>query len=151
MHHSLYPDLPSAHNNLGTLLNDTRAAEIHYQAALRIYPDHKGAMVNLGTSLVWVDCMTTVRKVSCLHLQFIVIFHADLLKCLQFSYKLWCFLIIHFFLDLPLSMKYDILWIFVGFSIWYVFFLLAKEVRFRKGRHWLTESLTLTRRIWMPL
>lgn len=122
LHHSLYPDLPSAHNNLGTLLNDTRAAEIHYQAALRIYPDHKGAMVNLGTSLVWVDYMTTERKVSCLHLQYIVIFHADLLKCLQFSYKLWCFLIIHFFLDLPLSMKYDILWIFVGFSIWYVFF-----------------------------
>lgn len=49
---SLYPHLPSAHNNLGTLLNDTMAAEVHYEAALKITPDHKGAMINLGTSLI---------------------------------------------------------------------------------------------------
>lgn len=51
-HYSLYPHLPSAHNNLGTLLNDTMAAEVHYEAALKITPDHKGAMINLGTSLM---------------------------------------------------------------------------------------------------
>lgn len=51
-HNSLYPHLPSAHNNLGTLLNDTMAAEVHYVAALTISPDHKGAMINLGTSLM---------------------------------------------------------------------------------------------------
>lgn len=53
-HYSLYPHLPSAHNNLGTLLNDTMAAEVHYEAALKITPDHKGAMINLGTSLMWI-------------------------------------------------------------------------------------------------
>ncbi|XP_061189465.1 protein O-mannosyl-transferase TMTC1-like [Saccostrea echinata] len=48
----LYQDLPSAHNNLGTLLNDTMAAEFHYEAALRINPDHRGALINLGSSLI---------------------------------------------------------------------------------------------------
>lgn len=52
--YSLYPHLPSAHNNLGTLLNDTVEAEVHYEAALKISPDHKGAMINLGTSLMWI-------------------------------------------------------------------------------------------------
>ncbi|XP_060067782.1 protein O-mannosyl-transferase TMTC1-like [Ylistrum balloti] len=47
----LYPDNPSAHNNLGTLLANKTQAEYHYRQALALAEDHKGAYVNLGTLL----------------------------------------------------------------------------------------------------
>nr|CAI5822629.1 unnamed protein product [Callosobruchus analis] len=38
----------SAHNNLGTLLNSSRAAEYHFLAAIRYSADHVNAHYNLG-------------------------------------------------------------------------------------------------------
>lgn len=46
---SLYPDNPSAHNNLGTLLSNKTQAEYHFREALILCEDHKGAHVNLGS------------------------------------------------------------------------------------------------------
>ncbi|XP_064627228.1 protein O-mannosyl-transferase TMTC1-like [Lineus longissimus] len=49
---SLYPDHASAHNNLGTLLDDDIVgAEKHYREAIRITPTHSNAHYNLGTLL----------------------------------------------------------------------------------------------------
>ncbi|XP_018019051.1 protein O-mannosyl-transferase TMTC1, partial [Hyalella azteca] len=44
----LWPDHASAHNNLGTLLNDTRMAEAHFRAALHAHPHHAHASYNLA-------------------------------------------------------------------------------------------------------
>jgi len=44
----LWPSHASAHNNLGTLLNDTEEAEAHFQEALRINPLHAHAFFNLA-------------------------------------------------------------------------------------------------------
>ncbi|CAG7718642.1 unnamed protein product [Allacma fusca] len=44
----LWPHHASAHNNLGTLLNDTAAAESHFQKALKINPIHARAYFNLS-------------------------------------------------------------------------------------------------------
>ncbi|XP_033740558.1 protein O-mannosyl-transferase TMTC1-like [Pecten maximus] len=48
---NLYPDNPSAHNNLGTLLSNKSQAEYHFRQALALCEDHKGAHVNLGSLL----------------------------------------------------------------------------------------------------
>ena len=44
----LWPDHASAHNNLGTLLNDTQEAESHFIEALRAHPQHAHASYNLA-------------------------------------------------------------------------------------------------------
>nr|CAI5822628.1 unnamed protein product [Callosobruchus analis] len=44
----LWPSYASAHNNLGTLLNSSRAAEYHFLAAIRYSADHVNAHYNLG-------------------------------------------------------------------------------------------------------
>ncbi|XP_067137784.1 protein O-mannosyl-transferase TMTC1-like isoform X2 [Centruroides vittatus] len=44
----LWPDHASAHNNLGTLLNDTDKAEQHFKIALQIDPWHPRAHFNLA-------------------------------------------------------------------------------------------------------
>ncbi|KAL5010414.1 hypothetical protein ScPMuIL_012719 [Solemya velum] len=49
----LYPNHPSAHNNLGTLLSLTnpRGAEFHFREAIRLLPNHRSALRNLGSQL----------------------------------------------------------------------------------------------------
>ncbi|XP_069157258.1 protein O-mannosyl-transferase TMTC1 [Procambarus clarkii] len=44
----LWPGHWSAHNNLGTLLNDTSEAENHFQMALKAHPQHAHAHYNLA-------------------------------------------------------------------------------------------------------
>ncbi|KAF2368150.1 Tetratricopeptide-like helical domain [Trinorchestia longiramus] len=44
----LWPDHASAHNNLGTLLNDSTEAEKHFRAALLAHPHHAHASYNLA-------------------------------------------------------------------------------------------------------
>ncbi|CAH1155250.1 unnamed protein product [Phaedon cochleariae] len=44
----LWPSYASAHNNLGTLLNDVSEAEEHFLAAIRHSSDHVNAHYNLG-------------------------------------------------------------------------------------------------------
>ncbi|CAH1800313.1 unnamed protein product, partial [Owenia fusiformis] len=44
----LYPKHASAHNNLGTLLNNSLEAEDHFWRAIAINPQHAGAHFNLG-------------------------------------------------------------------------------------------------------
>lgn len=46
--HSLWPRHESSHNNLGTILSDTREAEMHFQEVIRINPFHAKAFFNLG-------------------------------------------------------------------------------------------------------
>ncbi|XP_066948816.1 protein O-mannosyl-transferase TMTC1-like [Macrobrachium rosenbergii] len=45
----LWPGHPSAHNNLGTLLNDTDEAEAHFRLALKTHPQHARAYYNLAS------------------------------------------------------------------------------------------------------
>ncbi|XP_053574781.1 protein O-mannosyl-transferase TMTC1 [Bombina bombina] len=47
----LYPQHPSALNNLGTLTSNTTAAEEYYRRALNISPQHSRALFNLGNLL----------------------------------------------------------------------------------------------------
>ncbi|KAK8746862.1 hypothetical protein OTU49_016865 [Cherax quadricarinatus] len=44
----LWPGHSSAHNNLGTLLNDTSEAENHFRMALKAHPQHAHAYYNLA-------------------------------------------------------------------------------------------------------
>ncbi|XP_069160771.1 protein O-mannosyl-transferase TMTC1-like [Procambarus clarkii] len=44
----LWPGHSSAHNNLGTLLNDTSEAENHFRMALKAHPHHAHAYYNLA-------------------------------------------------------------------------------------------------------
>ncbi|XP_071548678.1 protein O-mannosyl-transferase TMTC1-like [Panulirus ornatus] len=44
----LWPGHWSAHNNLGTLVNDTSEAEIHFKLALKAHPQHAHAYYNLA-------------------------------------------------------------------------------------------------------
>ncbi|XP_071526882.1 protein O-mannosyl-transferase TMTC1-like [Panulirus ornatus] len=44
----LWPSHSSAHNNLGTLLNDTSEAENHFRQALKAHPQHTRAYYNLA-------------------------------------------------------------------------------------------------------
>ncbi|XP_069167429.1 protein O-mannosyl-transferase TMTC1-like [Procambarus clarkii] len=44
----LWPGHSSAHNNLGTLLNDTTEAENHFRMALKAHPHHAHAYYNLA-------------------------------------------------------------------------------------------------------
>lgn len=44
----LWPSYASAHNNLGTLLNNEQNAEHHFLAAIRYSSDHINAHYNLG-------------------------------------------------------------------------------------------------------
>ncbi|XP_060586421.1 protein O-mannosyl-transferase TMTC1-like isoform X2 [Ruditapes philippinarum] len=41
----------SAHNNLGTLLDDKTKAEAHFREAIRLQPSHQSAHINLGNLL----------------------------------------------------------------------------------------------------
>ncbi|XP_042240154.1 protein O-mannosyl-transferase TMTC1-like [Homarus americanus] len=44
----LWPGHPSAHNNLGTLVNNTSEAEKHFRLALKAHPQHAHAYYNLA-------------------------------------------------------------------------------------------------------
>ena len=44
----LWPDYASAHNNLGTVLNDPNVSEHHFREALRLHPNHASALGNLA-------------------------------------------------------------------------------------------------------
>ncbi|XP_065578857.1 protein O-mannosyl-transferase TMTC1-like isoform X2 [Artemia franciscana] len=45
----LWPSYASAHNNLGTLLIDFKAAKYHFESALRKHPKHTNALYNLAS------------------------------------------------------------------------------------------------------
>ena len=49
----LWPQYPSAHNNLATLLHsDPARAELHYRRALDLAPCHANALFNHGNLLI---------------------------------------------------------------------------------------------------
>ena len=48
----LEPQYASAHNNIGTLLDNRTEAEYHFREALNIAPSHPGAHINLGNLLM---------------------------------------------------------------------------------------------------
>lgn len=48
VHSRLWPTYASAHNNLGTLMHSAPEAEVHFQSAISISPNHVNAHYNLG-------------------------------------------------------------------------------------------------------